>query len=314
MEGNREIRFASVLRGLLDERFKNSRREFAARLHISESALSQYVRGKATPGLSMLASIAAELDVSLDYLVFGVEQESPTPDYGEFVAHLEHAFNRSRAESASTRDFVSRVGALLSQQIETAVDEVLKDITPRGLTTAEIIEIEGHSRITRIATADLDSDIVLLGFDPGAPGGRAQAAAGPFTSVVISNIKKGRTYYYAIPEGAEWRYKAERLRQVVANVGAMSLAAVDQRIRFHESDRSLVPGFVIYETEPSVVTAADGPLLGRAADLVDPGTGLIVLATSYNDQIYVPIEPKYHRRVVRDYETTIRSGPRLTFG
>jgi len=316
MNGHREIAFAAVLNRILDERFKSNRREFANRIHISESALSQYVRGKATPGLGMLVTIARELDVSLDYLVFGTEQEAPTPDYGEFVAHLEHAFNRNRAEAASTRDFVARVGTALAERIEATVGEVLRESTPRGLTTAEIIEIEGYSRLTRIATADLDSDIILLGLEPGElddprPSSGAQAALGPFTTVVTNNIKKGRTYSYAIPEGTEWRYKARRLRQVVAAAGGLSLATVDRHIRFHESERSLVPGFVMYETDTSA--AGGDPLAGRIADFVDPVTGLVVLATSYQDQIYVPIEPKYHGRMVRDYDEIVRSGPRLTF-
>ncbi|GAB2859851.1 hypothetical protein GCM10022221_69270 [Actinocorallia aurea] len=305
-----DIRFASVLRRLLDERYRGNRREFARRLHISESALSQYVRGKATPGLAMLVAIARELDVSLDLLVLGVDREPAAPDYGEFVAHLEYAFNRSRAESASTRDYVARVGAALAEQIEGVVKATLAEAAPRGLTTAEIIRLEGHSRTTRIATADLGSDIVLLGFDPAAPDG-AQSAAGPFTGVVTGNIKKGRTYTYAIPEGAEWRFKATRLRQVVALVGGLSLAAVDRHLRFHESARSLVPGFVIYDTDPA--SAADDPLFERIADFTDPSTGRVVLSTSYTDQIYVPVEPKYHQRVVADYEETVRSGPRLTF-
>src|SRR6266702_2846516 len=127
MSADGEIRFASVLRRLLDSRFKNNRREFAGRLHISESALSQYVRGKATPGLAMLVAIARELDVSLDYLVFGTEPASPTPDYGELVAHVEHAISRNQAQSASIRDFVGRVGSALAEQIESTVSGVLKE-------------------------------------------------------------------------------------------------------------------------------------------------------------------------------------------
>lgn len=314
-----EIRFASVLKGLLDTRFKNNRREFSSRLHVSESALSQYVRGKATPGLAMLVAIARELDVSLDYLVFGTEPAAPTPDYGELVAHVEHAISRSQAQSASIRDFVGRVGAALAEQIEATVSELIKESIPSGgLTTAEMIKLEGNSRLTRIATADLDSDIILLGHGATESpvvhsSSDSQAASGPFTSVVTSNILSGRDYFYAIPEGAGWRHKARRLREVVAAVGGVSTATVDRHIRFHESDRALVPGFVIYKIDAEAAAARSDPLLDQLADYVDAESSLVVLATNYQTQIYVPIEPKYHLRLVRDYEETIRSSPRLIF-
>jgi transcriptional regulator with XRE-family HTH domain len=317
---HRDIRFASVLRRLLDARFKNNRKEFAQAIHISESALSQYVRGKATPGLAMLVSIARELDVSLDYLVFGDEPDAPTPDYGELVAHLEHAISRSRAQSAGIRDFVGRVGAALAEQIEATAINVLKDSFPStGLTTTEMLRLEGHSRLTRIATADLDSDIILLDQGPSAesddvqPTRDSQVAPAPFTPVVTSNIKRGRDYYYAIPEGAGWRHKARRLRDAVATVGGVSTATVDRHIRFHESGRALVPGFVMYALDTKVISARSDSLLDQIADFVDAESGLVVLATSYQTQIYAPIEPKYHGRLVRDYEEIIKTSPRLTF-
>ncbi len=233
-----EIRFGQILRQLLNERFRNRRKDFARSIHVSESALSQYVRGKATPSLAVLVAIARELEVSLDYLVFGTEPDAPAPDYGNLVTHVEEAIARTQVKTATLRDFVGRVGATLAEQIESTATRLLKDNDSSiggGLTAAEVRELESISSQIRIATVDLDVDVLLLpGSDAVAP---TDAAPAPFTPVISHNVRRGAEYLYVIPDGAEWRRKARRLRDAVATSEGMSAAVTDKRLKFFGSER-----------------------------------------------------------------------------
>lgn len=50
---------------------KFSQRELAQRLHISPSTVGMYEQGRREPSINMLAAIARELHVTMDYLVLG---------------------------------------------------------------------------------------------------------------------------------------------------------------------------------------------------------------------------------------------------
>lgn len=50
---------------------KFSQRELAYRLHISPSTVGMYEQGRREPSINMLAAIAQELHVTIDYLVLG---------------------------------------------------------------------------------------------------------------------------------------------------------------------------------------------------------------------------------------------------
>ncbi|HEV2778601.1 MAG TPA: helix-turn-helix transcriptional regulator [Actinophytocola sp.] len=320
MVGQDEIRFGPILRQLLNERFRNRRKEFARLIHVSESALSQYVRGRATPSLIVLASIARELNVSLDYLVFGIEPAAPAPDYGEIVAHLEEALTRNQAKTATLRDFVGRVGSTLADKIESVAKEVLADneMYGGGLTTQEVLELEGLSEYTRIATADLDPDVLTLSSTSNGEddlnGG--QAAPGPFTPVIMRNIERGSEYCYVIPEGPEWRRKARRLRDSIsANTSGLTRAIVDRRLKFYESSRALLPGYVIYRLDTKIIATGAERLLDQIAEFLDEKSGIVALVSppSHQVQAYLPIDRKHHQRISRDFDSMVSASPRLAF-
>jgi len=50
---------------------KFSQRELAQRLNISPSTVGMYEQGRREPSINMLAAIAYELHVTIDYLVLG---------------------------------------------------------------------------------------------------------------------------------------------------------------------------------------------------------------------------------------------------
>lgn len=317
-----DIRLAEVLRELLNERFRNRRRDFARLVNVSESALSQYVRGKATPSLPVLVSIARALDVSLDYLVLRVEPEAPAPDYGGLVSHVEEAISRTQEKTVMVRDFVGRIGASLSAEIESTATRLLDEndlVLTGGLTAAEVRDLEAISTRVRIATSDLDPDVLLLPDghpegEPDAEPGR-EAVSTSFTPVIAANIRRGSEYDYVVPEGEDWRRKARRLRDAICAAGNLSTVVADRRLRFFASRRALTPGWVMYTVDlAGIVTPRTERLLDRIGDFVDAGTSLVALAEPTNRQAHFSlIDIRHHRRLVQDHDDLRRSRPRLAF-
>jgi transcriptional regulator with XRE-family HTH domain len=243
--------FAKRLRELMEKDFRRNRAALADAIHVSPSALSQYARGHATPSLEVLAALAKALNVSLDYLVLGEEPLLYPADYSYWAGHMEGLFRRLTAQSASLRDYVGRIGAELAQRIEVTAREVLDETKAIGgvLTPAELIGVERYSVTTRIATVDLDLEVLV----PKDGGEDVTPAPGPLLQTVADNVVRGRRYEYVIPEGAEWARKAGLLRdqilEEVAGRAPGSEPMVDRCVRFHQSDHALVPGFVIYSIE-----------------------------------------------------------------
>jgi transcriptional regulator with XRE-family HTH domain len=312
-----DIRFGQVLRQLLNERFRNRRKDFARSIHVSESALSQYVRGKATPSLSVLVAIARALDVSLDYLVLGTEPDTPAPDYGGLVGHVEEAILRAQVKTATLRDFVGRVGSSLAEDIESTARRLLSEDTAAvlgfGLTEPDLRELESVSRHTRISTVDLDPDVLDL---PGERNGQdptedPDVAPTSLTAIIGANVGRGGEYDYVIPEGPEWQRKARRLRDAVATAGDLTSAVVDRRIRFFESSRPLVPGYVVYTVDKELVTTRTERLLDRISDFVDGDTGLVALAEppSRQSQYYALIDTRHHQRLTADHDGRTNARP-----
>jgi transcriptional regulator with XRE-family HTH domain len=314
-----DIRLDQVLRQLLNERFRNRRRDFARMVNVSESALSQYVRGKATPSLSVLVSIARALDVSLDYLVLGVEPDAPAPDYGALVTHVESAISKSQEKSVMVRDFVGRIGASLAAEIEATATRLLADNSAMlggGLTAAEVLDLESVSRLIRIATSDLDPDVLLLPerLDDESATETSQAADATFTPVISSNVLRESQYDYVIPEGQQWRRLARRLRDAVSASG-LTTRSVDLQVRFYTAEsRALTPGYVLYEVDFGRVTARTERLLDRIGEFVDSATGLVALAEPVNRQSHFSlIDTKHHSRLTADHADLTQSCPRLSF-
>ncbi|HWM04494.1 MAG TPA: helix-turn-helix transcriptional regulator [Actinophytocola sp.] len=317
-----DIRFGQVLRQLLNDRFRNRRKDFAKAIHVSESALSQYVRGKATPSLAVLTAIARELDVTLDYLVFGTEPDPPAPNYGNLVTHVEEAITRAQAKSVTLRDFVGRVGATLADEIETTAKRVLAETETSlgaGLAAAQVRELEGISKQIRIATVDLDLDVdnLLLQDDSATrqPGeAQNEVVSAPFNSVIVHNVKQRSEYLYVVPEGQEWRRKASRLREDVAAAGGLTTAFTDRYLKFYTSRRALTPSYVVYEVDPGRLKPKSERLLDQIADYVDEYHFVALVEPSSKASQYYPlIDAKHVQRIVTDHDQIVAHSPRLVF-
>jgi len=94
----------------------------------------------------MLVAIARELDVSLDYLVFGAEPAAPTPDYGE-LGRSRGACHQPQPGAVGQYPGLRRPGRRRAGGTDRGCRErgVKESVPLGGLTTAEMIKLEGYS-------------------------------------------------------------------------------------------------------------------------------------------------------------------------
>ena len=272
MSGPSAIKFPQVLARLLEQRYKRNRAALASAAHISPSALSQYVRGRATPSLAVLVDLARALDVSLDYLVYG-QDSSEDGDHALWVQHLDGTVRRMTSEAAALRQLVDRMGMNLSDRIHSVAADIVKQGGAHGgaLSAAELAQVERYSSTTRIATVDLDVDVLL----PRETSADEVAAPGLFAGVIAANISEGNNYIYIIPDGERWIRQARLIVQQVKKFievreeADVSNAMVADRLQFYVAKDGVVPGYVVYKLD-RVRMAKEKPLLH---DLVAPYFG-----------------------------------------
>jgi transcriptional regulator with XRE-family HTH domain len=245
VEAAPEVRFAQVLGQLLTERYKRNRAALAQAAHVSPSALSQYVRGKATPSLDVLVHLAGALDVSIDYLVLGEDQQSSNFEAGYLSSQLEAGIRRAQTDAAALHDLVARVGARLGQQIKAAAQELLPEaVSGTGALTAdEATMVEGCSLHTSIVTSSLDTEVLVL------PTGDNEetAAPGPFAEVVVKNIEEHQRYEYFLPQYHNLDHSAYLLRQQVIEKSSLDPTEVDRYLKIYHVPRACAPGYLIYQ-------------------------------------------------------------------
>jgi transcriptional regulator with XRE-family HTH domain len=236
---DRKIAFAQVLQQLMEERYRRNRSALAEAVCVSPSAISQWVRGKCAPGLDVLVCLADELEVSLDYLVFGQEAASATPELGHLVSHFESHTRRAEARGTSLHDLEARIGERVVAGIRSTAEELLHDPRSVGgtLNPDDVAPIERCSKHTTIVTTDLSREVLVLAEDVAAPS--------MFGQLVTDNIRSGVQYDYIVPKGSVWRETAWYLRQEVARLGELELSHVDQYLHVFYVDRACAPGFVV---------------------------------------------------------------------
>jgi transcriptional regulator with XRE-family HTH domain len=238
----REVIFAQMLQQLMTERYRRNRSALAAAASISTSALSQYVRGRATPSLDVLVHLAETLGVSLDYLVFGRDRViAPPPELG-YLPYLDAHIRSTQVQSEALYDLVSRVGARLGQAAHAAAAELLEESGNQAgtLSPADVADLERCSVHTAIVTTDLNAEFDVLLF-------RDDTEATPtvFAQVVAENIKEGTRYEYFVPQGPEWTRAARALRQGIVQLGGFDSSYIDKYLKIIHVNSACVPGFVV---------------------------------------------------------------------
>ena len=253
-----ELRFAQVLDELLADRYRRNRAALAQKASISPSALSQYVRGRATPSLEVLVHLADALDVSLDYLVFGKERSSPGMDVGYFASHLDEGLRRAQRDSANLYELVARVGVRLGDRVREVAEDLLPHVGQAAgtLTAEEVTQVERCSVHTTIVTSSLAMEVLV---NPGAEG-REGSAPGLFAHTVVENIRENHVYEYFIPQGKELSQAAGLLRQQIIELVELDAKLVDAHLHVTQVTRSCVPGYVVH--------AVSIPLLQQRAETV----------------------------------------------
>lgn len=248
------VKFPQVLGRLMEQRYKRNRAALASAAHISPSALSQYVRGRATPSLAVLVDLARALEVSLDFLVYGQDDSSSRgADHAAWVQHLEGTIRHMTSEAAAQRQVVARMGIEISARLHEVAAEVVKHSGAGGgvLTFAEIAQVERYSRYTQIATVDLDTDVLL----PRGSLSDTTVAPGPFADVVAANVSVGNGYEYIIPDSSRWISRARLITRkvrtaLVDQVGSrVSDNVVTKNLRFYVTTEGVVPSYVIYDLD-----------------------------------------------------------------
>lgn len=276
-----QMRFAQVLEELLDEKYRRNRAALADAAHVSPSALSQYVRGKATPSLAVLVDLAEALQVSLDHLVFGSDHPSSLSDAQHFASHLEDGIRRAQSDAAVLHDLVAKVGARLGQQVRDVAQEFLREASTVGgtLDFQETILLERCSTRTAIVTANLDDEARISS----TAGTGAATAPGQFTSTVIENIAAQSRYEFFIPVGPEAADAASRLRELVITRGGLDAAVVDRNLKITQIPRACVPGYVLYHVPVLALQKKTGDMYDRLAqflviDSLERGSAHIAIA------------------------------------
>lgn len=234
--------FAQVLQQLMDEKYRRNRAELAEAVHISPSALSQYARGRATPSLDVLVSLAEALDVSLEYLVFGSERSAALPELGFLTAHLESHIRNSQAQTASLHDLVARIGARLGDSIQSTARALLPEASTLAgiLTPVDVFKLERCSNRITIVTTDLSQEVLVKHNEEG-----GMAAPSIFAEIIAENVREGSVYEYIVPQGAAWSQEANLLRQEVIRIGKLEPSYVDQQVQVFHVPNACRPGYVV---------------------------------------------------------------------
>lgn len=176
------IKFPEILARLIDESsFRTNRRPIWEAVGITSAALSHYTLGRARPRLESLVALADFFNVSLDYLVLGREMPGPvSSDNQSITRYVDWALGDVQTKVARRAWMTARVGQVLADQIDKAIEQV--DIGPGGgmMTIEEILTLERYSLETKILSVRMDTDVISL-----APG---VSAIGRFGHVVAANL------------------------------------------------------------------------------------------------------------------------------
>ena len=277
------IKFAEVLRQLVAEKYRRNRAALAKEVHISPSAISQYVRGRATPGLEVLVHLAEILDVSLDYLVLG-RQLDIQPELGYVTGRME----------AHIRNAHVQAGARLGEQLATLVRSVAQELVEDGISLAgtlspdDVVTIESCDTHATIVSSDLSSEILVLEQE----GDREATAMGFFAQVLIENIMAGSHYEYIVPNRASLRHAGNLLRQEIIRLSNLDPATVDRRFQITYVPNACVPGFVVHHVVIDKLRRRAPHLLEQISGFICPDSGNKKIGYL---AIVTPASPSYHR-------------------
>lgn len=240
------IKFADILNSLIEgSAYKTNRRPIWEAIGVTSAALSQYTLGHARPRLETLVAIADFFGVTLDYLVTGRETRIPVSDESKSITrYVDHALNDLQTKVGRKAWLTARVGQLLVERIEAAVDQVTT-VPPSGiLTVDDVVTLEHHATAIYVWNVQLEYDVVIM------PNG--EAAAGRFAHVVASNLLASppKPYHFLIYESPEHPLSehVRRLKKLLRE----DFGVPEDRLRlcqFRKTKMPVIIGTCMYELD-----------------------------------------------------------------
>jgi transcriptional regulator with XRE-family HTH domain len=264
LKNEREIKFGKILKDLIANSEFNGNRKILARdeLGISASALSQYINGKAHPRFETLVAMTRAFNVSLDYLVFGMEKAPGTAiDYGPVARYMDKAIAKVTEKADQRAEFTARIARQLCLQIAATAERVKANGLPPGLLMDdETMALEEYSSATWIVSMNLQYDVIS---EEG-----QDAAAGRFLPVVANNLRAGRSYRFLLPTlpDQDWIGVVGEYRRLLKNcqVGDQLGHCV-----FKRTDQPLIVGCGLYKLDMVRLQRNEAVLAERLRPLTD---------------------------------------------
>jgi transcriptional regulator with XRE-family HTH domain len=299
----REIKLHSILRQLIDGNgYSKNHAAVASGVHVSPSAVSQYLRGRTLPSLPTLVAIADFFETGLDHLVFGEQGSRSSPvEASVLVRYLERSLWELDGKGAARADLVGRIAQALASQIDSVARGIATgiDTLPGTVSDDEACLLEPHSTMTRIISINLQHDIVVDEDGTERPG--------RFLPIVLANLRAKHRYRFLLSRGGQpWGPFVGRYRHVLRQGGATEadLALCE----FKETDMAIAVGYTIYELNHQSLREEHPVLLERLRHMMDERNLLGYVLPTSPDLVANPTMDKKHvQRAVDMFDQQWRS-------
>ncbi len=239
-----QVRFSETLNRLItDPKNKHTKSKLAEAIGVSPSAISQYLTQVSSPKFEVLARIAEELNVSIDYLIFGEERTLPSSREEEYFSlRLEKLLNaqdnnnniRKWLYEKFTDDICSRI-ELTTNELLSQKDKLVVNSQLGFLNNDDISKIESIAICAKIMSNTLFYNVTTN--DDG------EFIPGMFADIVVRRLLSGINYHYVVP--SELSKLANAMVQIFNRLGGQDFS---EQIQVDFNDSSLlVCGFFIYK-------------------------------------------------------------------
>ncbi|MFI5558534.1 helix-turn-helix domain-containing protein [Amycolatopsis japonica] len=261
------MKLDEILSELIDQGgYRRNRGKICDSVGISPAALSQYVSGRTKPSFDVLLRLADFFEVSVDYLVYGQQVRAiAAPDYGPLVKYVDISLSRIQQRAQQHSSIVTRVGRILSEQIDDAVRDVVDGSlgTSAGLLPDDdTLTLETYSDETQLITMNLGYDIITM---PDSD----EEAAGRFLPIVAQNINNQRTYKFLLPSrlGVDWKELVVRMRKLLSY--QCSQEAITQYCLFRATDTPIFAGLGICRLDLETLKMQQPAFLETISEFID---------------------------------------------
>lgn len=242
MVNSREINLNETLDELLFETDLTSV-EIAEEIGVSPTSMTHYRQGKSNPRLDTLVDLAAVLDVSLDYLIFGESSEDTDVDMDPVFRETDQSLRKPQTQTSHYASLVSRVGQRLSEKVDEEVGKQLSENPsrhhfPGTLTREELLSIEKYSHTSQLLVRSLRYDTFEA----------TSETPGTYFTTVANNLSQGREYQYLFPERSDtdWEPIVNQFRQsLVDQIG--SERTVHNNCRFRITSHPIAADYGLYQ-------------------------------------------------------------------